>query len=85
MLESRYVEPPPFDRLTQHGLRRLALLTTVLDNPTITFAVERDPNGVAAWADHRLVANRGPANRQRRMAALLETLTAVNHITLKLP
>ncbi|NLW85082.1 MAG: S41 family peptidase [Phycisphaerae bacterium] len=86
VLESRYVEPPPFDRLTQHGLRRLALLTTVLDNPTITFAVERDPNGVAAWADHiASLQTAAPPTDSAGMAALLETLTAVNHITLKLP
>lgn len=86
ILCDQYVDPVPFDRLAGQGLHRLFLLPEVLSNPTVPYAVRADPNGFSGWADHiEWLQFADPPISAAGIAAMLQTLTAVNQTTLKLP
>ncbi len=85
LLQERYVEPVPFDRLGEAGLKRLSLLPDVLANPTVTTAVPFEANGFSVWTDHINALLEKPPASAAETTEMLDTLLAINQTTLKLP
>lgn len=86
IVDARYAEPVPFNRLAEQGLQRLALLPEVCGNNSLSLAVHADPDGFSQWAEHcgQLRAAE-PPKTAAEIIAMLDTLIAINQTTLKLP
>ncbi len=86
VLGSHYAGPVPFDQTARYGLRRLSLLPEALSNPTVSLAVQAEPDTFGPWGEHleNLQSARPPASASD-VADLLDMVLAINAETLTLP